>query len=122
MIQRTLTVTKDGKKVVFRYDAGAEQEVIDEIIRHVEADSPDLSWFDAAMLSFLSGRLPNSPSTLHKLTSTGRARRMDLMHGGDKVEAPAGDHPRVTAIRPSEDSTRGGAVYFDERSTALTDP
>jgi chemotaxis protein MotB len=77
---------------------------------------------ETAALSFVPGRLPATPSALNKLASLGRARLKDLMRGGDKVQAPVGDHPRVMAVRPSEDSTRGGVVYFDEGSSELTEP
>jgi chemotaxis protein MotB len=60
-------------------------------------------------------------SSLTKLTSMGRARRFDTMRGGDKVRAPVGDNPRVWAIRPAEDATAGGAVYFPENSAELND-
>ena len=52
MAQRILAVAKGGKKYVFSYPAGCEQQIIDEIVRQVEDGRSDLDWFDAAMLSF----------------------------------------------------------------------
>jgi chemotaxis protein MotB len=75
---------------------------------------------ETASLSLMPGRLPPSNSELNRLPSLGRASRMNTMNGGDKVRAPVGDYPRVTAIRPSEDSTQGGLVYFEEGSSQLT--
>jgi chemotaxis protein MotB len=74
---------------------------------------------ETAPLSMMPGRFPASNSALNRLPSLGRASRMNTMNGGDKVQAPVGDYPRVMAIRPAEDSTQGGVVYFDEGSSQL---
>jgi chemotaxis protein MotB len=76
---------------------------------------------ETSLESILAG--PNVPlnSPLAKLMSLGRSRRMDTMQGGDKVNAPVGEHPRVWAIRPSQESTLGGAIFFDESSAELTE-
>lgn len=74
-----------------------------------------------ANLSLVPGRFTPIGAALNKLTSLGRARRMDTMNGGDKVQAPVGDFPRVMAIRPSDDSTLGGVVYFEEGSSELSE-
>ena len=76
---------------------------------------------ETAAFSLMPGRLPATPSALNRLPSLGRARRQNTMNGGDKVQAPVGDHPRVMAIRPSDDSTQGGVIYFDEGSSRLTE-
>jgi len=76
---------------------------------------------ETTALSFMPGRLPATTSALNRLPSLGRARRQNTMNGGDKVQAPVGDHPRVTAIRPSDDSTQGGVVFFEEGSSQLTE-
>ncbi len=73
-----------------------------------------------ASFSLMPGRLPPSNSELNRLPSLGRAERKHTMNGGDKVRAPVGDYPRVAAIRPGEDCTQGGVVYFDEGSSQLT--
>lgn len=75
--------------------------------------------YDKSLQSIIAG--PNMPmnSALAKLTSMGRSRRMDTMRGGDKVRAPVGESPRVWAIRPAEDATLGGAIYFPGHSTEL---
>ncbi len=76
--------------------------------------------YDHSLQTLIAG--PNVPmnSSLAKLASMGRSRRMDTMRGGDKVRAPVGENPRVWAIRPAEDATRGGTVYFAGDSDQLT--
>ena len=76
---------------------------------------------ETACLSLMPGRFPATSSALNKLASLGRARRMNTMNGGDKVQAPVGDFARVMAIRPSDDSTQGGVVYFEEGNSQLTE-
>jgi chemotaxis protein MotB len=73
-----------------------------------------------ASLSLAPGRLPPTSAAVNKLTSLGRARRADTMNGGDKVQAPHGDYARVMAIRPSDESTVGGVIYFDEGDDTLS--
>ena len=75
---------------------------------------------ETAPLSMMPGRFPASNSALNRLPSLGRARRMNTMSGGDKVQAPVGDYPRVTSIRPADDSTQGGVIYFEEGSSQLS--
>jgi flagellar motor protein MotB len=41
-----------------------------------------------------------------------------MMNGGDKVQAPVGDHPRVTIIRKGAATGVGTAIQFDEQSGA----
>jgi chemotaxis protein MotB len=55
------------------------------------------------------------------LDSMGRAKRLNLDNGGDKVKAPVGEHPRVRTIRNGNIPTIGGVVYFDEGQTELTE-
>ena len=74
---------------------------------------------ETAALSLVPGAFPASNSALNRLPSLGRARRLNTMNGGDKVRAPVGDYPRVMAIRPADDSTQGGVVYFEEGSSQL---
>ena len=52
MATRTLTLAKSGRKFVFRYSGGCEEQVLDQIA-HLAADAETpLDWLDAAMLSF----------------------------------------------------------------------
>ncbi len=75
--------------------------------------------YESSLKSMIAG--PNTPmnSSLTRLKSMGRARRINTKRGGDKVQAPVGDNPRVWSIRPAEDATMGGAVRFAEGSAEL---
>ena len=56
MNTKTLSLVKDGHKYVFRYTAGSENHVVDEIIRLAEDSDSNLDWLDAATLSFQVAR------------------------------------------------------------------
>lgn len=75
---------------------------------------------ETATSSLMPGPVNPMTSMRARLVSMGRARRAYTMNGGDKVQAPVGENPRVTAIRPADDPTLGGVVYFDEGSSKLT--
>jgi len=47
-----LGLVKEGHQYLFRYQAGAEDRVVDEIVRLVEDDRINLDWLDAANLSY----------------------------------------------------------------------
>ena len=76
---------------------------------------------DMSIASVMPGPAPPANSQLAKLASMGRAQRADTMNGGDKVKAPVGDHARVRAIRPSEETSVGGVVQFPEGACDLTE-
>jgi len=52
MTTRTLSLAKGGHKFIFRYASGAEDEIVDSIMRLAEDRGCDLDWLDAAALSF----------------------------------------------------------------------
>ena len=56
MNTKTLSLVKDGHKYVFRYTAGSENHIVDEIIRLAEDSDSNLDWLDAATLSFQVAR------------------------------------------------------------------
>ena len=76
---------------------------------------------ETAILSMIPGHTRPRNSLLDKLAVLGRARRADTLNGGDKVKAPVGDYARVQSIRPGEEATRGGVVYFQESAAELTE-
>jgi chemotaxis protein MotB len=76
---------------------------------------------DTAVVSPMPGPVRPRNSKLSRLSSMGRARRLDTMRGGDKVRAPVGDSPRVQQIRPAGDRTQGGMLMFDQGSAELTE-
>ncbi len=49
---RQLSLQKAGRTFVFRYAAGREDEVVEEIIRMAEDPSAEVDWLDAARLGF----------------------------------------------------------------------
>jgi chemotaxis protein MotB len=69
---------------------------------------------DQSWASLVPGQSRPRNSALEKLASLGRARRLDLMRGGDKIKAPVGDHPRVLTIRQGPTPARGAFIYFRE--------
>lgn len=52
MQTKTLHLVKEDQTYVFRYVAGAEDRVVDEIVGMVEDDRLNLDWLDAANLSY----------------------------------------------------------------------
>lgn len=75
---------------------------------------------DSAEMNLIPGDARPRNSRLSKLATMGRARRFDLMKGGDKVPAPAGDHPRVRVIRFGTKTAVGTVLTFEESSVALS--
>ncbi len=77
--------------------------------------------YDSAPQSHAPGMSKPRNAKIAKVASEGRARRMNIMQGGDKVEAPVGDHPRVRMIRPGEEAVSGTVIFFDEGSAELNE-
>lgn len=74
-----------------------------------------------AQESLIPGDLRPRNSALSKTATMGRAKRLDTMQGGDKVQAPVGDHPRVIIVRPGTKTGIGTVIYFEEGTADLTD-
>jgi chemotaxis protein MotB len=74
---------------------------------------------DLSNASLVPGDLKPRNSSLDALSTMGRAQQLDTHRGGDKTEAPVGDHPRVRIIRPGSRTTVGTVVYFREGEVAL---
>ncbi len=77
--------------------------------------------YDSSVASLVPGSAKPRNGAIAKLSSTGRAKRMNTMQGGDQVQAPQGDFPRVRIVRPGEKTNIGTVVFFDEGSADLTD-
>ncbi len=77
--------------------------------------------YESAMQSFAPGRSKPRNSQIAKIASDGRSRRMNVMQGGDKVQAPVGDFPHVRIVRPGEKTHYGTVVFFEEGSAELTE-
>ncbi len=59
-------------------------------------------------------------SSMEWNSSLGRAKKMDIKSGGQENKSVVGEHEKVQIVRPGEDSSVGGVVFFDEHSTRLT--
>jgi chemotaxis protein MotB len=57
----------------------------------------------------------------HPIYTEGRAKRKDTKRGGQEAKSITGDHERVQIVRPGEDSSIGGVIYFQESVTNLTE-
>ena len=67
----------------------------------------------------IPGEFLSRNSAWQFLTNLGRARRKDLVSGGNEVTAATGDNLKVEAIRPGLSTIVGAAIYFDEDSSEL---
>ena len=76
---------------------------------------------DMASISATPGKYKPRNSSISKLATQGRAKRLDVMRGGDKVEAPVGDNSRVRIVRPGIKTAVGTVIYFEDNSAELTD-
>jgi chemotaxis protein MotB len=77
---------------------------------------------DKTLASLIPGniRARNSSMPEH-VHSQGRAKRKDSANGGQEIEAIVGENERVQIVRPGDDASLGGSVYFEEMATELTD-
>lgn len=76
---------------------------------------------DLSQLSLAPGDFRPRNSAFDGVATMGRAQKLDTHQGGDKVEAPVGDHPRVQIIRPGSRTAVGTVIYFRNEEIALTD-
>jgi len=51
----------------------------------------------------------------------GRNKKKDLKSGGQENKSVVGENERVQMVRPGDDSSVGGNIYFDEFATKLTE-
>lgn len=69
--------------------------------------------------SVVPGEVRPRNSALSKLASLGRAKRLDVMKGGAKVQAPFGDNEHVKMVRPGKQTGIGTVLYFQEEQIDL---
>ena len=60
-------------------------------------------------------------ATRQKISATGRAKRLDVLKGGQPVTAPQGDQMKVQSIEVDEETIKGGLVFFNLGSDELTE-
>lgn len=51
-MKRQLVLNKGVEKFIFRYENGAEDELLDALIEQAKDKQTNFDWFDAAVLSF----------------------------------------------------------------------
>ncbi|TWT31212.1 Motility protein B [Posidoniimonas corsicana] len=76
---------------------------------------------EATVSNVLPGENTPRNSTMSSLASMGRAKRLDIMRGGNPVKAVSGESPQVQTIRPGQSATSGGVIFFDELSDMLSE-
>jgi chemotaxis protein MotB len=77
--------------------------------------------YESTMMSLAPGKFVARNASLAQLATAGRARRMDVLQGGDRSQAPVGDNPRVRIVRMGEKTNFGGVIFFEESAAELTD-
>lgn len=60
-------------------------------------------------------------ATKPRINTTGRARRMDVLRGGQPVVAPQGEHAKIQTIRTDEERVKGGLIRFELGSDELNE-
>ncbi len=75
--------------------------------------------YDSSMQSLAPGKSKPRNAMIAQIANDARARRMNVTKGGDKAQAPTGEHPRVRIIRPGEKAHSGTVVFFAESSAEL---
>jgi len=77
---------------------------------------------DMSMESMVPGNSRARGAPLpHPIYAMGRAKKKDLKRGGQEVKSVTGDNERVQIIRPGDDSSIGGVIYFEEGAAQLSE-
>ena len=77
---------------------------------------------DMAPISMVPGESrPRGAPLPHPMYSMGRSKRKDTKNGGQEVKSITGDHERVQIVRPGEDSSIGGVIFFKEQASELSE-
>lgn len=76
---------------------------------------------DRSLASLIPGNIRPRNSALEHIASMGRAKKKDTANGGQKKKSVTGENEQVQIVRPGDDSSIGGVVYFDESATELTE-
>jgi len=76
---------------------------------------------DMSPASMIPGDSPPRSAMLpNAVPAMGRSKRKDIKNGGQDVKSITGDHERVQIVRPGDDSSIGGVIFFKENVTELT--
>ncbi|MEN1679813.1 MAG: flagellar motor protein MotB [Planctomycetota bacterium] len=75
---------------------------------------------ESSISSIVPGETTPRNSNLQTLASMGRAKRLDIMRGGNPIQSVKGEETRVQTIRHGKNATTGGRVFFEEGSPELS--
>lgn len=73
----------------------------------------------SSMDSMVPGPVKPRNSLVQQVANLARAKRKDMMTGGEKVEAPTGENRLVQIIRPGSQTAVGTTIFFDDNSIVL---
>ena len=76
---------------------------------------------DLSAMTLIPGSFRPRNSTLEWNATTGRAKKKDTKSGGQENKSVTGEHEKVQVVRPGEDSSIGGQIYFEEQAVELTE-
>jgi chemotaxis protein MotB len=76
---------------------------------------------DLSKLEISGGGVTARQAAVAKGAGQGRAKRKEVMQGGDKQPSVGGEHPRVRMIRPGTQTAVGTVVFFEEGSDQLSE-
>lgn len=89
------------------------QEIVESLTRRFG--------YETSARSLSPGPVQARNAKIAVAANEGRARRLNIMQGGDQVQAPTGEHPRVRIIRPGEKTYVGTVIFFNQISAELDD-
>ncbi|TWU00322.1 Motility protein B [Botrimarina colliarenosi] len=76
---------------------------------------------EASMAALIPGNSTPTNASMQSMATMGRAKRKDIMRGGNPVKSVTGEDSLVKTIRPGRDTTVGGTVFFEEDGVLLDD-
>jgi len=76
---------------------------------------------DLTAASLIPGSFRPRNSTMEYNASEGRAKKKALKTGGQENKSVTGEHEKVQMVRPGEDSSIGGQIFFAEQASELTE-
>ncbi len=76
---------------------------------------------DLSAASLIPGSFRPRNSDKEWNASEGRAKKKDLKNGGQENKAVVGENEKVQVVRPGEDSSIGGQIFFAEQASELTE-
>jgi len=76
---------------------------------------------DRSLASLIPGNIRPRNSALEHVAAMGRAKKKDTANGGQKKKSVSGENEQVQIVRPGDDSSIGGVIFFAEGATELTE-